>query len=75
LNYLTVFHLERVLAAVVFFYYGSQHLLPETFVRNAAWGDLVTGLLVLPMLMLPNYRWKYWASRLFGGIVLNLSVQ
>lgn len=66
LNYLTVFHLWRIPAALAWFYYGSQHLLPETFVRNAAWGDLVAGLLVVPVLMLPNHRWKYWAFHLFG---------
>jgi hypothetical protein len=66
LNYLTVFHLWRVPAALAWFYYGSQKLLPEIFVRNAAWGDLVAGLLVIPVLMLPNHRWKYWAFHLFG---------
>jgi hypothetical protein len=66
LNYLTVFHLWRIPAALVFFYYGSQHLLPETFVRNAAWGDLLSGLFVVPLLLLPNYRWTYWAFHLFG---------
>lgn len=66
LNYLTVFHLWRVPAALIFFYYGSQHLLPEIFVRNAAWGDLFAGLFVLPILMLPARRWKYWAFHLFG---------
>jgi hypothetical protein len=54
-----VFHLWRVPVAVVFFHYGSQHLLPETFVRNAAWGDLLAGLFVVPLLLLPNYYWKY----------------
>lgn len=38
LNYLTLFHIWRIPAALTFFYYGSQHLLPLTFVRNAAWG-------------------------------------
>lgn len=66
LNYLTVFHLWRVPAALIFFHYGSHHLLPETFVRNAAWGDLFAGLLVLPVLMLPGCHWKYWAFHLLG---------
>lgn len=66
LNYLTIFHLWRIPAALVFFYYGNQHLLPETFVRNAAWGDLFAGLLVLPVLILPSHRWKYWVFHLFG---------
>ncbi|MGL4882063.1 MAG: hypothetical protein ACRC8K_13505, partial [Waterburya sp.] len=50
LNYLTIFHIWRIPAALTFFYYGSQHLLPSTFVRNAAWGDLASGLLVLVVL-------------------------
>ncbi len=66
LNYLTVFHLWRVPAALIFFHYGSQHLLPETFVRNAAWGDLFAGLLVMPLLLLLSCRWKYWVFHLFG---------
>ena len=66
LNYLTLFHLWRVPAALVFFYYGSQHLLPATFVQNAAWGDLLAGLFVVPLLLLPNHHWKYWAFHLFG---------
>jgi hypothetical protein len=42
---LTLFNLWRVPAALAFWYYGSQGLLPETFVRNAAWGDLIAGVL------------------------------
>jgi hypothetical protein len=42
---LTLFNLWRVPAALAFFYYGSQGLLPDTFVRNAAWGDFIAGVL------------------------------
>ena len=66
LNYLTLFHIWRIPAALTFFYYGSQHLLPSTFVRNAAWGDLAAGLLVLVVLALPKSTWKYWGFHLFG---------
>jgi hypothetical protein len=66
LNYLTVFHIWRIPAALTFFYYGNQHLLPSTFVRNAAWGDLAAGLLVLVVLALPKSTWKYWGFHLFG---------
>ena len=66
LDYLTLFHLWRIPAALTFFYYGSQHLLPATFVRNAAWGDLMAGLLVLLVLTLPKSHWKYWVFHLFG---------
>jgi hypothetical protein len=58
--------LRRIPAALFFFYCGNQHLLPETFVRNAAWGGLFAGLLVVPVLMLPSSRWKYWVFHLFG---------
>jgi hypothetical protein len=66
LNKLTVFHLWRIPAAMTFFYYGSLHQLPATFVRNAAWGDLTAGLLVLLVLSLPEKHWKYWGFHLFG---------
>jgi hypothetical protein len=66
LNYLTLFHLWRIPAALTFFYYGSYHLLPETFVRNAAWGDLIAGLLVFPILAVRKNHWKYWSFHLFG---------
>lgn len=45
IRHLTLFNLWRVPAALAFWYYGSQGLLPETFVRNAAWGDLIAGVL------------------------------
>ena len=45
LRNLTLFHVWRVPAALAFFYYGAQGLLPETFVFNAGWGDLIAGVL------------------------------
>jgi hypothetical protein len=45
IRHLTLFNVWRVPAALAFFYYGSEGLLPETFVRNAAWGDLIAGVL------------------------------
>jgi hypothetical protein len=66
LNRLTLFHLWRIPAALAFLYYGNQHLLPETFVRHAAWGDLMAGSLVFLVLALPKNYWKYWGFHLFG---------
>lgn len=66
LNYLTLFHVWRIPAALTFFYYGSQHLLPSTFVRNAAWGDLAAGLLVIVVIALPKSNWKYWGFHILG---------
>lgn len=45
LAHLTWFNVWRVPAAIAFFAVGAQGLLPERFVLNAAWGDLVAGLL------------------------------
>lgn len=66
IEYLTVFHFWRVPAALAFFYYGALGLLPETFVRNAAWGDLVAGLLVPVLFLLPRGRSKFLGFHLFG---------
>jgi len=45
LRTLTLFNVWRVPAALAFFYYGAQGELPTLFVRNAAWGDLIAGVL------------------------------
>jgi hypothetical protein len=45
LRTLTLFNVWRVPAALAFFYYGAQGELPALFVRNAAWGDLIAGVL------------------------------
>lgn len=64
---LTIFHLWRIPAALAIFWYGSQHLLPETFVHRAAWGDLIAGLLVLPVVLTRGGgNAKYLAFHLFG---------
>jgi hypothetical protein len=38
-------HAWRILAAAAFFWFGAQGLLPAVFVRHAAWGDLLAGVL------------------------------
>ena len=66
LRSLTAFHVWRIAAALVFFWYGAHNLLPETFVRNAAWGDLVAGLLALGVILLPESRNRYLAFHIVG---------
>jgi hypothetical protein len=34
---LTAFHVWRIVAALVFFWYGAHNLLPDVFVQNARW--------------------------------------
>lgn len=47
LRRLTAFHVWRVPAALLFFWYGAQGQLPLTFVALAGIGDLLAGLLAL----------------------------
>jgi len=66
LRSLTAFHIWRIAAALAFFWYGANDLLPETFVRNAGWGDLIAGLLALGVILLPESRTRYLAFHIFG---------
>jgi hypothetical protein len=66
LRSITAFHIWRIAAALVFFWYGAHNLLPETFVQNAGWGDLVAGFLALGVTLLPESRNRYLTFHLFG---------
>lgn len=66
LRSLTAFHVWRIAAAMVFFWYGAHNLLPEAFVRNAGWGDLIAGLLALAVLLLPESRGRYLTFHVLG---------
>jgi hypothetical protein len=63
---LTLMHIWRIPAALLFFWYGAQGLLPETFVRHAAWGDLIAGMIALTLLFIRPSRSAYWFMHLFG---------
>jgi hypothetical protein len=63
---LTAFHVWRIPAALLFFWYGAHDLLPPAFVRDAGWGDLIAGLMALGVTLLPESRGRYLAFHLFG---------
>jgi hypothetical protein len=63
---LTTFHIWRIAAALVLFWYGAHNLLPEIFVQNAGWGDLIAGFLALGVILLPENRNRYLAFHIFG---------
>lgn len=63
---LTVFHVWRIGAGLLFVFYGSLGLLPGTFVANAGYGDIAVGVLVFAVLLLPEGRAKYWAFHIAG---------
>jgi hypothetical protein len=66
LRALTAFHIWRIAAALLFFWYGAHNLLPEVFVQNAGWGDLIAGLLALGVTLLPESRNRYLVFHIFG---------
>jgi lipoprotein signal peptidase len=66
LRALTAFHIWRIAAALLFFWYGTHNLLPELFVQNAGWGDLIAGLLALGVTLLPKTRNRYLVFHIFG---------
>lgn len=74
LKHLTIYHLWRIVAALIFFHYGSQNLLPTQFVINAGFGDLVVGLLVPIVLLLRENSSKYLAFHLFGMLDFAIAV-
>jgi hypothetical protein len=63
---LTVLHLWRIPAALLFFWYGAQGLLPPVFWILAGVGDLVAGCLALPLLKSPTDRSGYLRIHAFG---------
>jgi hypothetical protein len=63
---ITAFHIWRIAAALVFFWYGEHNRLPEAFVRNAGWGDLIAGVLALFVVMLPENRSRYFIFHIVG---------
>lgn len=64
---LTAFHIWRIPAALVFFWYGTQGALPLVFVVLAGVGDLLAGLLALWVVTrrVPSRR-QYAFAHLFG---------
>ena len=51
---LASFHVWRIFAALTFLFYGSQGWLPETYVNQAGWGDMLAGVLAAVVLMIPR---------------------
>lgn len=63
---LTAFHIWRIAAALVFFWYGANDWVPKSFVLNAGVGDLIAGLMALAVTVLPKSRNRYLVFHLFG---------
>ncbi len=72
---LTALHVWRIPAALAFFYYGSQGLLPPTFVALAGWGDMIAGVMALAVVMFwSRSKTAYWAFHIVGMADFMLAV-
>lgn len=69
---LTLLHVWRVPAALVFFEHGD--VLPETFVRNAAFGDFFVGCAAPLVVLAGGGRGKWWLFHVLGALDLVLAV-
>ena len=74
LKHLTIFHLWRLLAGFTFVAYGQKQFLPSTFVHNAGYGDVLVGLLVPVVLLLPGGAGKYLFFHIVGLLDFVLAV-
>ena len=63
---LSVLHVWRIPAALLFFWYGAQGLLPTSFWILAGVGDLIAGCLALPLLRGQSDRRTYARIHVFG---------
>ena len=63
---LTGFHAWRIGAGLLFVFYGNLGLLPETFVRNAGYGDIFVGVLAYLALLIPMNRAGYFLFHIIG---------
>lgn len=63
---LTILNVWRIPAGAAFLYYGWQNWLPEQFVFNAGYGDLIVGIIAPLIFLLPESIPKYVAFHIFG---------
>lgn len=67
LRRLSALHVWRIPAALAFFHYGAQDLLPPVFVALAGWGDMLAGVMALGVVLFwPRSRRAYWAFHIVG---------
>jgi len=74
LKHLMVFHIWRIVAGLLFLHYGDLGLLPDTFVKRAAYGDILAGLLVPVVLIAGQSRRGYMVFNVIGFVDFLLAV-
>lgn len=71
---MTLLHMWRVFAAIIFFIAGSHGILPGTFVRNAGYGDMAVGLMAAIMVGIGASKRLYIAFHAVGLLDLAFAV-
>lgn len=61
-----MFHMWRVPAALVFFWYGARGELPTAFWVLAGTGDFIAGSYAAYLLFKPRSARRYWSFHVFG---------
>lgn len=64
LSAIAVFHTWRIFAGWIFLMWNGK--LPDTFINNAAYGDIIAGFLGLCVLLACKTKWSYWLFNIFG---------
>jgi hypothetical protein len=63
---IVLFHVWRVPAALLFFWYGARGELPTAFWALAGTGDLIAGLYAAWLVTQPESARGYWSFHMFG---------
>lgn len=65
---IVMFHIWRVPAALLFFWYGAKGELPPTFWILAGTGDFMVGSYAAYLMFKPESARRYWSFHLFGFV-------
>nr|WP_294943965.1 hypothetical protein [uncultured Mucilaginibacter sp.] len=72
LSTITLIHTWRLFAGWAFIAYAGQ--LPQTFINNAAYGDLVAGVLAICVFLSGRKKWAFYAFNIIGMLDFMLAV-
>jgi len=72
LKTIAMFHIWRIFAGWAFISYNDS--LPETFINNAAYGDIVAGFLGLSVFIFRHTKLSYYVFNIIGAIDFTLAI-
>lgn len=72
LSAIAIFHSWRIIAGWLFLMYAG--LLPDAFINNAAYGDIIAGFLGLLVIILGRLKWTYLLFNILGLLDFLLAV-